>query len=377
MREIQMVDLSTPYQRMKQEVDEALLNAVASTQYVNGEPVGRFCDELADFTGSNYIIPCANGTDALQIALMALDLKEEDEVIVPAFTYAAAVEAVALLKLTPVLVDINPQTYNMDVEKITDAISSKTKAIIPVHLFGQSCDMEPILKIARNNKLSVIEDNAQSIGATYRFADGTEKQTGTMGNTGTLSFFPTKNLACFGDGGAMMTQEEELAARLKMIASHGQSEKYIHQRIGCNSRLDTLQAAVLSIKLKYLNDSVSARRAVAKQYRQGLEDCPFIEIQHCPDNSTHVYHQFTIRVKNGLRNELRDYLNVHSIPTTVYYPVPIHKQPAYRNLLRKGSELKESERLCEEVLSLPMHAELSEDQIEYILSKITDYGTKI
>ena len=377
MREIQMVDLSTPYQRMKQEVDEALLNAVASTQYVNGEPVGRFCDELADFTGSNYIIPCANGTDALQIALMALDLKEEDEVIVPAFTYAAAVEAVALLKLTPVLVDINPQTYNMDVEKITDAISSKTKAIIPVHLFGQSCDMEPILKIARNNKLSVIEDNAQSIGATYRFAGGTEKQTGTMGNTGTLSFFPTKNLACFGDGGAMMTQEEELAARLKMIASHGQSEKYIHQRIGCNSRLDTLQAAVLSIKLKYLNDSVSARRAVAKQYRQGLEDCPFIEIQHCPDNSTHVYHQFTIRVKNGLRNELRDYLNVHSIPTTVYYPVPIHKQPAYRNLLRKGSELKESERLCEEVLSLPMHAELSEDQIEYILSKITDYGTKI
>jgi dTDP-4-amino-4,6-dideoxygalactose transaminase len=380
MEPIQMVDLVTQYQKIQAEIDAAILKVVRSGKYINGEPVHAFAEQLAEYTGANYAIPCGNGTDALQIALMALDLQPDDEVIVPAFTYPAAIETVALLKLKPVVIDVDPLTFNIDPEKILNAISPKTKAIIPTHLFGLCSNMEAILRIANKNKLYVIEDNAQSIGATYTFSNGEKKQSGTMGIIGTLSFFPTKNLGCYGDGGALLTNNETLAQKIKMITIHGQSQKYRHQIIGCNSRLDNLQAAVLSVKLKYLNEYRHARQTNAALYREMSEKRPdWIEMPFCPEYSTHVYNQFTLKIKErnkgtgNTRDELKSYLLEAGIPTTVYYPVPVHEQPAFKYNVQKRSELNVSEKLCKSVLSLPMHTELKREQIQYITEKLIRY----
>ncbi len=369
-----MVDLTGQYTSFGEEMDKAILQVVRSGQYINGQEVQVFAKALSDYTGSKYIIPCANGTDALQIALMASGLTPGDEVIVPAFTYAAAVEAVALLQLTPVIVDVEADTFNIDANKITDAISSKTKAIIPVHLFGQTADMETILKISSENNLFIIEDNAQSIGSEYIFSNETKKQSGTIGDIGTLSFFPTKNLGCYGDGGAMMTNDDELAQKLKMISQHGQSAKYHHHTIGCNSRLDTIQAAVLNLKLQYLNRFRDSRRNAAEFYREHLQELSeFIILPSEQPYSTHVYNQFTIRVKNGRRDELQTFLKDKKIPTIVYYPLPVHQQAAFRNISRIGGDLTTSEELCDSVLSLPMHTELDYEQLNFIVEQIKSF----
>jgi len=373
MQPIQMVDLTTQYERIRPAMDQAMLDVVRSGLYINGEAVAALTEDLRLYTGAKYVIPCANGTDALQIALMALDLHAGDEVIVPAFTYAASAEAIALLQLTPVLVDVDPKTFNIDVRKIEKAISSKTRAIIPVHLFGQTADMEPLMEIAQKYHLYVIEDNAQSIGSIYTFSSGIQKQAGTVGDIGTLSFFPTKNLGCYGDGGAMLTDDESLAGRLRMIASHGQSQKYRHERIGCNSRLDTLQAAVLRVKLRHLASYVFARRKAASAYNAGLKTVSWIETPECLPASTHVYHQYTIKIKNGQRDNVQQYLKTQGIPSTVYYPLPLQEQPAFRNIVRTSCDLNETRAICQSVLSLPMHTELEDKQIAKIMEEIKNY----
>ena len=375
MKPIQMVDLTTQYEKLQKEMDKALLDVVHSGKYINGESVAELTIELAEYTGAKYVIPCANGTDALQISLMALNLLPGDEVVVPAFTYAATAEVIALLRLTPVLVDVNPFSFNIDVNKIEEALSPKTKAIIPVHLFGQSADMEPLLKIAKKYNLYVIEDNAQSIGSIYTFTNGSKQQTGTMGDIGTLSFFPSKNLGCYGDGGALLTNNEELAGKLRMIASHGQSKKYTHEIVGCNSRLDTLQAAILRVKLPHLNNYIEARKKAAHSYNVGLKLLTeLLELPSTDSNSSHVFHQYTLKIKDHKRDELQKYLEKKQIPTMIYYPLPLHEQPAFRNIIRKGSDLSTSEELCESVLSLPIHTELESNQILYIIDQIASYG---
>jgi len=341
-----------------------------SGQYINGPAVHTFSDELAQYTGAQWVVPCANGTDALQIALMSLHLQAGDEVIVPAFTYIATAEAIALLQLCPVVVDVDEKTFNIDVSKIEQAISPRTKAIIPVHLFGQTADMEPLLQIAKKYNLAVIEDNAQSLGSIYTFSDGTKKQAGTMGNMGILSFFPTKNLACYGDGGALLTNNENLAKQLKMIASHGQAKKYYHEIVGCNSRLDTLQAAILSVKLKYLNEFIAVRQQAASEYHTHLQSLDWMELPHCIEHSTHTYNQFTIKISKGKRDDLQQYLKEKNIPTVVYYPLPLHQQTAYQDLVRIGSDLSVSEKLCRSVLSLPIHTELTKEEIAEIAKQI-------
>ena len=371
---IQQVDLVTQYLRIQKEMDEAVLQCIRSGEYINGKEVDIFARNLAEYTGAQYVIPCANGTDALQIALMALDLQPGDEVIVPAFTYVASAEVIALLKLIPVLVDVNPETFNMDVEKFRKAITNKTKAVIPVHLFGQTCDMQPVMEVSKPHGIAVIEDNAQSIGSVYSFSDGHKLQAGTMGDIGALSFFPAKNLGCYGDGGAMLTNDETLANRLKMIASHGQSRKYYHDVIGCNSRLDTLQAAILNVKLKYLNDFIEARQQAAIYYDEHLRelsDC--IVLPAVSHFSTHVYHQYTIRVKEGKRENLKQFLLEKNIPSMIYYPLPLHHQKAFKDIVRIGSDLNQSEQLTQSVLSLPVHTELNKEQQDYIIDSVKQF----
>jgi dTDP-4-amino-4,6-dideoxygalactose transaminase len=305
---------------------------------------------------------------------MALDLQQGDEVIVPAFTYVASAEAIALLKLTPVLVDVDFRTFNMDVDKIEEAISPRTKAIVPVHLFGQCCDMEPLMQVAQKHGLYVVEDNAQSIGSVYTFPDGTKKQAGTIGDIGTLSFFPTKNLGGYGDGGALLTNNESLARKLKMIASHGQSQRYTHEVIGCNSRLDTLQAAILSVKLPCLDSYTNARRKAAGAYDSSLKSLTdLLEIPCCIPESTHVYHQYTLKIKRNQREDLQKYLKEKSVPTMIYYPLPLQHQPAFKNIVRTAGDLSETEKLCKSVLSLPIHTELEEEQMHYIIKQIMNY----
>lgn len=374
MHPIQMVDLTTQYRKIEKEINETLREVLASGQYIQGNAVRQFAEELAAYTGAKQVIPCANGTDALQIALMSLGLEEGDEVIVPAFTYVATAEAIALLKLCPVLVDVDPLTFNLDPARVEEALSPRTRAMVPVHLFGQSCDMEPLLSLARKHHLKVIEDNAQSIGAVYTFSDGTQKQTGTMGDIGTLSFFPTKNLGCYGDGGALLTDDEAVANRLRMIASHGQSKKYYHEIIGCNSRLDTLQAAILRIKLSYLDQYANHRRQAAQWYEEGLSDLSDrVLTPRRQATSTQVYHQYTLQVLNGQRDGLQAFLRDKGIPTMIYYPQPLHQQPAFRNILRVAGKLDHSIALCKSVLSLPMHTELTKDQVDYITEQIRQY----
>ncbi|MDR0542675.1 MAG: DegT/DnrJ/EryC1/StrS family aminotransferase [Dysgonamonadaceae bacterium] len=373
MQSIQMVDLTTQYERIQPDMDRAILDVIRSGRYIKGEAVAALAEDLKRYTGAKHVIPCGNGTDALQMALMVLDLQPGDEVIVPAFTYAACAEVIALLRLIPVLVDVDPGTFNIDVRKIEEAVSAKTKAIIPVHLFGQTADMEPLMEIARKHHLYVIEDNAQSIGSVYTFFSGEKKQAGVIGDIGVLSFFPTKNLGCYGDGGALLTNNDILAGQLQMIASHGQSQKYRHERIGCNSRLDTLQAAVLRVKLPCLPAWILARRKAASLYDAGLKNLSRIETPECIPSSTHVYHQYTLKIGKGQRDGLQQYLKAKGIPSMVYYPLPLQEQPAFRKIVRIGGDMSATEMLCRSVLSLPMHTELTGEQIKKIVEEMKSY----
>jgi dTDP-4-amino-4,6-dideoxygalactose transaminase len=372
-----MVDLVSQYHRLKEEIDEAIRSVIESGSFINGEAVKQFASNLASYLNVPYVIPCGNGTDALQIALMRSELERGDEVIVPSFTYYAAVEAAVLLGLTPVAADVDPYTYNIDPASVEAAISSRTRAIIVVHLFGQSCDMYPILDIAKRHNIIVIEDNAQSLGSDYIFPDGTARRAGTMGNVGMLSFFPTKMLGCFGDGGALITGDPEQAELFRKTTVHGQSAKYRHQIIGVNSRLDTLQAAILDVKLRYLDEAVIARRAVAAYYDQALAGLDSIILPQRHPSSTHVYNQYTVRVTDDKRDELQAYLKAEGVPTTVYYPLSVDRQEAFIPYLRLPLPLEHARLLTRQVLSLPMHTEMTVGELEYITGRIkTFFSTK-
>ena len=367
---IEMVDLKGQYVHIQQEVDEAVLSAIREAQFINGPQVGSFANELSEYLDGAQVIPCANGTDALQIAMMALDLKPGDEVIVPSFTYVATAEVIGLLQLKPVMVDVDPDSFNITADTIRTAITSKTKAIVPVHLFGQCSDMEPILTLAKENGLFVIEDTAQAIGASYTFKDGTKKKAGTMGHIGCTSFFPSKNLGCYGDGGAIYTMDSNLAERLRMIANHGQVKKYVHKFIGVNSRLDTVQAAILRIKLRNLDSYSAARNAAAEKYDSLLNGIQGLVLPMRQSNSSHVFHQYTLKVTGGRRDELKKYLEQAGIPAMIYYPVPLNEQEAYQLIGDVVGDLSVTKNLCASVLSIPMHTELSDEQIKFITDSI-------
>jgi UDP-2-acetamido-2-deoxy-ribo-hexuluronate aminotransferase len=372
MAQLQMVDLLGQYQHIQQEIDEALLNVVRSSQFIGGPEVKNFQEELALFNGVAQVIPCANGTDALQIAMMALGLQPGDEVIVPSFTYVATAEVIALLGLKPVMVDVYPDNFNIDIALIEPAVTPRTRAIVPVHLFGQSADMEKIMDIARKHQLFVIEDNAQAIGAEYRYADGSSRITGAMGHIGCTSFFPSKNLGCYGDGGAMMTNDPDIADRLRMVANHGQSKQYYHDTVGVNSRLDAIQAAVLRVKLRRLNDYNTARRRAADYYDAAFADVAELKTPARFEKSTHVFHQYTLKVMDGRRDQLREFLAARQIPAMIYYPVPLYKQKAFAAYWN-GGELPVTEALSGQVISLPMHTELTPAVQDQIIGAVKDF----
>jgi dTDP-4-amino-4,6-dideoxygalactose transaminase len=372
MQKLQMVDLKRQYAKIKDQVDAAIQQVIDDTAFINGKPVQQFAEELQTYLGSKHVIPCANGTDALQIAMMALNFQPGDEVITPSFTYIATVEVMALLKLTPVFVDVDPKSFTMDVSKIEAAITSKTKAIVPVHLYGQSADMEPILAIANKHNLYVIEDDAQAIGGHYTFADGTKKANGTMGTIGCTSFFPSKNLGCYGDGGAIFTDDDTIAANLKMVANHGQSVKYYHDVVGCNSRLDTIQAAILRIKLKQLDTYCSARRSVAEFYNNAFANHENITTPFCASNSYHVYHQYTLVLDGVDRNEVQKLLEERGVPSMIYYPVPAHKQKMFASFDVADMELPVTDWLTPRVISLPIHTEMTEEELQYIATNFLE-----
>jgi UDP-2-acetamido-2-deoxy-ribo-hexuluronate aminotransferase len=371
MHKIQMVDLRGQYLRIKTEIDQAIQEVLLSTSFIQGPQVQQFAEALSAHVGSNYVIPCANGTDALQIAMMALDIKPGDEIILPVHTYVATAEVIALLGLTPVFADVDQNTFNLDINQIEGKITPKTKAIVPVHLYGQCADMEQILQISKKHGLFVIEDAAQSLGATYAFSDGTVKKAGTMSTIGTTSFFPSKNLGCFGDGGAVFTDDSALAQKIRMLANHGQKIKYHHDIVGVNSRLDTLQAAILLVKLKYLDEYAAARNAVADFYDQSLSNVDGIKIPFRSKNSTHVFHQYTLQVKR--RDELKAYLEKKGIPSMIYYPVPLHFQKAYKRQGFGEGSFPITENLSKTVISLPIHTEMKEEDMSYICSEIKNF----
>jgi len=368
-----MVDLKSQYQKIKQEVDKAVIDVMESAAFINGPAVKEFCDALANFSGSKFVIPCANGTDAIQVAMMAMDLKPGDEVIVPVWTYVATAEVIALLKLKPVFAEVHPDTFCLDAKLLENKITSKTKAIVPVHLYGQCADMEPIMEIAHRHNIFVIEDTAQAIGSVYTFSDGTKKQAGTIGHVGTTSFFPSKNLGCYGDGGAIYTQDETLAKKMKMIAHHGERVKYYHDVIGCNSRLDTIQAAILKIKLRHLKDYEKNRNIVAEFYDKVFAGHPNIATPFRAANSTHVFHQYTLKLNNADRDALKEFLASKNIPSMIYYPVPLHHQLAYKDNLQPGDHFEISEQLAKSVISLPIHTEMDEEQLNYITETIKSF----
>lgn len=377
MEKMQMVDLRGQYLKIKDEVDAAMQAVIDGTSFIGGKAVADFTEHLSCYMGGCSAVTCGNGTDALQIALMALGLKPGDEVIVPAFTYVASAEVIGLLGLTPVMVDVDPRTFNVTVDNIGRALTDKTRAIIPVHLFGQSCDMEPVLRFADEHHLFVVEDNAQAIGAEYTFANGHKAKTGIMGTVGCTSFFPSKNLGCFGDGGAMFTSEEALAERLRMIANHGQRVKYHHDVIGCNSRLDALQAAVLDVKLRHLDGYCSARREAAHYYTERFkafdseESCLLTPVEQ--PNSTHVYHQYTLQVPDGRRDALKAWLAERGIPSMVYYPLPLQEQEAFKKIARAAEPLVVAKRLADSVLSLPMHTELTREMQDRVVDAVIEF----
>lgn len=371
-----MVDLKGQYNKIKPEIDQAIISCIESTSFINGPTVKEFQHNLEEYLNVKHVIPCANGTDSLQIAMMALGLKAGDEVICPAFTYVATAEVIGLLGLTPVMVDVDPNTFNITPLEIEKAITSKTKAVVPVHLYGQSCDMEPIMQLATKHNLYVIEDNAQAIGADYTFSDGKVSKTGTIGHIGSTSFFPSKNLGCFGDGGALMTNDDELAIKIRMIANHGQEKKYHHKVLGCNSRLDTIQAAILNIKLKYLDSYSRSRSQMASFYDSAFGNIDQLEIPERQFNSSHVFHQYTLKVKNGRRDELQKHLSQKGIPSMIYYPLPLYKQEAFQQYVSAEFRLSTSETLCEQVLSLPIHTEINMDHMDYIISSVQSFFSK-
>lgn len=369
---IHMVDLKKQYLRIKEEIDTAIQEVLDSTRFIKGPKVQEFDNNLANYLGVKEVISCANGTDALQIAMMALDLKAGDEVIVPAFTYVATAEVIALLGLQPVMVDVNPDDFNSTASQIEAAITPNTKAIVPVHLFGQIADMEGIMELARKHQLYVIEDNAQAIGATYTFRNGQQQKAGTIGHIGTTSFFPSKNLGCYGDGGAIFTNDEQLGKRIRMIANHGQAKKYYHSLVGVNSRLDAIQAAILTIKLKYLEEYAAARQLVAARYDVAFKEIEALQIPLRRDYSTHVFHQYTLQLKGGIRNEVKSFLAEKGIPSMIYYPVPLYQQEAFLPFVKKQIKLPNTERLCQSVLSLPIHTEMDLETQNYIIDHVKE-----
>ncbi|KPH13125.1 DegT/DnrJ/EryC1/StrS aminotransferase family protein [Chryseobacterium sp. ERMR1:04] len=372
MKRIQMVDLQSQYYKIKNDVDNAVLNVMDSAAFINGPEVKSFQNELESYLDVNHVIPCANGTDALQIALMALDLKEGDEVITADFTFAATVEVIHLLKLKSVLVDVDYDTFTISTEQIRKAITPKTKAIIPVHIFGQCANMEEILKIAEEHNLYVIEDNAQAIGAEFTFSDGTVKQAGTMSTVGTTSFFPSKNLGCYGDGGAICTNNDDLAHRLRGIVNHGMYERYYHDEVGVNSRLDSIQAAILRKKLPNLDSYNESRRKAADYYDEAFAGNENILTPKRAENSTHVFHQYTLRILNGKRNDLQKFLTEKEIPAMIYYPVALRKQKAYFQE-SNDADFVNTDKLLDQVISLPMHTELDEEQLKYITDAVLEF----
>lgn len=373
MQKIEMADLVGQYKRIKPEIDHAIQNVLDTGRFIGGPALDSFTAHLARYLDVRHVVPCANGTDALQVAMMALDLRPGDEVITADFTYAATAEVIALLKLTPVLVEVDPDTFNIDPEAIVRAISPATKAIVPVHLFGQCADMESIMRVAKEHNLYVIEDTAQAIGAYYTFSDGTKKRAGTIGTVGTTSFFPSKNLGCYGDGGAMFTDDDALAKRLKMIANHGQTVQYSFDDIGCNSRLDNMQAAILDVKLKYLDEYCAARQKVAAFYDNAFAGLKNAKVPAREPKSTHVFHQYTLTLASGIdRDAVRKALADRGVPTMVYYPKPMHQQKAYASPRYSDSDFPVSIRLCASVLSLPIHTEMPEDQLHYIAAAVKE-----
>lgn len=373
MKPIQMVDTKTQYLKIKDQVDDGIQKVLDSAAYINGKPVHNFAQNLSRYLGVKHTIPCGNGTDALQIAMMALDLQPGDEVITPSFTYIATTEVIALLRLTPVFVDVDKATFCIDPQEIEKAITPETKAIVPVHLYGQAANMEEIMAIANKRNLFVIEDNAQAIGCDYTFSDGTVKKTGTIGTIGATSFYPSKNLGAFGDGGAMFTNDDTLAEKLKMIANHGQKTRYYHDMVGCNSRLDSIQAAVLDVKLKYLDQYIAARQKAALFYHNAFAENDKITVPQTAAYSNHVYHQYTLILNSADRNELSKYLATHNIPSMIYYPVPAHRQKVFDAFGGNNFNLPITDWLTERVISLPMHTELDEEQLQYITHHVLDF----
>lgn len=372
---IQMVDLKKQYLRLRTEIDAAIQQCLLHTDFINGGYVKAFQRDLAQYLRVNRVITCGNGTDALQLAMMGLGLKPGDEVIIPTFTYVATAETIALLGLTPVWVDVDPQTFTIGPDAVAAALTPRTKAIVPVHLFGQCADMEPLLTLAARHGLSIIEDVAQALGSDYHFADGTTGAAGTLGQVGCTSFFPSKNLGCYGDGGALMTNDDDLADRLQMVANHGQRKKYVHEVIGINSRLDTLQAAVLSVKLTYLNEFNAHRQRAAERYDRLLAHVSGLQTPARAPYSTHVFHQYTVRVPASERDALQAHLHRQGIASMVYYPLPLHQQPAYRQAQTGNQHFPVAEALCREVLSLPIDTEITASQQEYIASAIDQFMT--
>jgi len=376
MRPIQMVDLKEQYKKIKSEIDVAVMKVIETAAFINGPQVQSFANSLAEYNGVKQVIPCANGTDALQIAMMALDLQPGDEVITPSFTYIATTEVIALLKLTPVFVDVDPETFCINPAAIEKAITPKTKAIVPVHLYGQAANMEEIMKIAVAHNLYVIEDNAQAIGSKFYFSDGTMKKTGSIGTIGTTSFFPSKNLGGYGDGGAITSDDDQLANKMRMIANHGQSKRYYHDIVGCNSRLDSLQAAVLEVKLNYLDQYIDARRQLADAYDAAFSGHPKIKTPFRAPYSKHVFHQYTLVLEGIDRDKLHAYLAEHNIPSMIYYPVPAHRQKMFSQFNSSSTELPVTDWLTERVISLPMHTEMDEEQINFITSSVLKFANQ-
>lgn len=373
MKKLQMVDLVGQYNKIKPEIDRAVEEIMNTAAFIGGPAVSRFQEELETYLGVKHVIPCANGTDSLQIAMMALGLKPGDEVITPSFTYIATTEVIALLGLTPVFADVDPKTFCIDAAKIEAAITAKTKAIVPVHLYGQAADMDVIMEIADRHGLFVIEDNAQAIGSDYYSASGKVSKVGTIGHIGSTSFFPSKNLGCFGDGGALFTNDTRLAEKLRMVANHGQREKYSHEVIGCNSRLDSIQAAILRIKLPHLDQYIAARRAVADYYDRMLGTSEKITVPFRDAKSRHVFHQYTVQLEGADRDGLHKYLAEHGIPSMIYYPKPAHKQGMFESFGLGDLDLPVTEALTQKVISFPIHTEIDEEQLAYICEHILAY----
>jgi dTDP-4-amino-4,6-dideoxygalactose transaminase len=370
-KNILMVDLVGQYEKIKDQINQNIINSLQKGKFINGPIVKEFSQNLSNFLNVKHVIPCANGTDALQIAYMALGLKSGDEIICPSWTYISTAEAATILGVKTIFCDVDPNTFNVTAEFIEPLITKKTKAIVVVHLYGQSCDMEPILNLAKKHNLKVIEDNAQAIGCVYTFSNGDKTHTGTMGDIGTTSFYPTKNLGAYGDGGAIFTNDDKLAKKIKMIANHGESKKYHHKTIGCNSRLDSIQAEVLNVKLKYLNDYNNARNQMAENYNKAFKLVEQLQTPSQIYNSAHVFHQYTLKVLNGKRDDLMKYLEQNEIETRVYYPIPIHKQKAFSNY--SNISLINTDELATSCLSLPIHSEIENSSQKDIIDNVLNF----